>query len=215
MFGKLLEPEITSLIRERDFAGIRQIFCDWPAAELAEFMSDLPEEDQVVLFRILPHNLAGPTFEYLSRHDQKRLLEAMGREDIVKVINEMSPDDRTALLEELPASAVKELLRLLTPKQLQIAQQLLNYPERSVGRLMTPDFIAIRDEWTVQQVLDYIREHGQDSETLNVLYVVDDKGHLIDDVRIREFLLRPTSTRVREIRNDEFIALKVTDAQAD
>ena len=78
MFGKLLEPEITSLIRERDFAGIRQIFCDWPAADLAELIADLPEEDQVVLFRILPHNLAGPTFEYLSRHDQKRLLEAMG-----------------------------------------------------------------------------------------------------------------------------------------
>ena len=213
MFGKLLEPEITSLIRERDFAGIRQIFCDWPAADLAELIADLPEEDQVVLFRILPHNLAGPTFEYLSRHDQKRLLEAMGREDIVKVINEMSPDDRTALLEELPASAVKELLRLLTPKQLQIAQQLLNYPERSVGRLMTPDFIAIRDEWTVQQVLDYVREHGRDSETINVLYVVDDQGQLIDDVRIREFLLRPLQTHVADIRDSNFVVLRATDLQ--
>ena len=213
MFGKLLEPEISSLIHERDFAGLRKIFCDWPAADLAELISDLPEEDQVVLFRMLPRNLAGPTFEYLSRHDQKRLLEAMGREDIVKVINEMSPDDRTALLEELPASAVKELLRLLTPKQLQIAQQLLNYPERSVGRLMTPDFIAIRDDWTVQQVLDHVRQHGQDSETINVLYVVDDEGKLIDDVRIREFLLRPLQIRVADIRDRNFVSLRATDLQ--
>ena len=213
MFGKLLEPEIRSLIHERDFAGLRRIFCDWPAADLAELISDLPEEDQVVLFRMLPHNLAGSTFEYLSRHDQKCLLQAMGREDIVKVINQMSPDDRTALLEELPASAVKELLRLLTPEQLRIAQQLLNYPERSVGRLMTPDFIAIRDAWSVQQVLDHVREYGRDSETINVLYVVDEEGKLIDDVRIREFLLRPLQTRVADIRDRNFVSLHATDLQ--
>ncbi len=213
MFGKLLEPEIRSLIHERDFAGLRQIFCEWPPADLAELISDLPEEDQVVLFRMLPHNLAGPTFEYLSRHDQKRLLQAMGREDIVRVINEMSPDDRTALLEELPASAVKELLRLLSPRELRIAQQLLNYPERSVGRLMTPDFIAVRDEWTVQQVLDHVREHGRDSETINVIYVVDDQEKLIDDVRIREFLLRPLQARVADIRDRNFVALRANDLQ--
>jgi magnesium transporter len=180
---------------------------------LAELISDLPEEDQVVLFRMLPHNLAGPTFEYLSRHDQKRLLQAMGREDVVRVVNEMSPDDRTALLEELPASAVKELLRLLSPRELRIAQQLLNYPERSVGRLMTPDFIAVRDDWTVQQVLDHVREHGRDSETINVIYVVDEEGKLIDDVRIREFLLRPLQARVADIRDRNFVALRAADLQ--
>ena len=100
MFGKLLEPEIRSLIHGRDFAGLRRIFCDWPAADLAELISDLPEEDQVVLFRMLPHNLAGSTFEYLSRHDQKCLLQAMGREDIVKIINQMSPDDPKGFREQ-------------------------------------------------------------------------------------------------------------------
>src|SRR2546426_3577629 len=94
----------------------------------------------------------------------------------------------------------------ISPKQLQIAQQLLNYPERSVGRLMTPDFIAIRDDWTVQQVLDHVRQHGQDSETINVLYVVDDEGKLIDDVRIREFLLRPLQIRVADIRDRNFVS---------
>jgi magnesium transporter len=213
MFGKLLEPEIHSLIRERNFAGLREIFCDWPPADLAELISDLPEEDQVVVFRVIPQNLASRTFEYLTRPDQERLLQAMGREDVARVINDMSPDDRTALLEELPASAVKELLRLLSPKELRVAQQLLNYPERSVGRLMTPDFIAIADDWTVKQVLDYVRAHGRDSETINVLYVVDDQGKLIDDIRIREFLLRPLETKVQDIRDRNFVTLRATDLE--
>jgi len=213
MFGKLLEPEIRELIRARDFSALRQIFCEWPPADIAELIVDLPEEEQVVVFRMLPNSLAGPTFEYLSIHDQKRLLHAMGREDVGRLVNQMAPDDRTALLEELPAAAVKELLRLLSPQELKVAQQLLNYPERSVGRLMTPDFIAIRENWTVQEVLDHVRKHGRDSETINVLYVVDDHGKLIDDVRIREFLLRPLDAKVADIRDQSFIALRAPDLQ--
>src|SRR5207247_11470846 len=94
-----------------------------------------------------------------------------------------------------------QFIRLLTPEERHAAQSLLGYPEGSVGRLMTPDFIAVHEGWTVQQVLDYVREHGQDSETLNVLYVVDERGKLIDDLRIREFLLRPLTAKVSEIRD--------------
>ena len=80
---------------------------------------------------------------------------------------------------------------------------------------MTPDFVAVRDEWTVKEVLDHIRTHGRDSETLNVIYVVDERGKLIDDVRIREFLLRPVECKVSEIRDQNFVALKVTDLESD
>ena len=113
----------------------------------------------------------------------------------------MAPDDRTALLEELPSAAARQLIRLLTPEERRVATALLGYPEDSVGRLMTPDFIAVHEDWTVQQVLDYVREHGSDSETLNFVYVVDDRGKLIDDVRMREFLLRPLTAKVSEIRD--------------
>ena len=112
----------------------------------------------------------------------------------------MSPDDRTALLEELPSSAARQLIRLLTPEERRVATTLLGYPEDSVGRLMTPDFIAVNEDWTVQQVLDYVREYGSDRETLNFVYVVDERNKLIDDVRMREFLLRPLTTKVSEIR---------------
>src|SRR5258708_9486893 len=211
MFAQLLGPEIQSLIEQKDFAALKEIFREWPPADMADLIADLPVEDQVILFRILPHDLAGDTFEYLSRDAQKCLLKAMGKEEVVKVINEMSPDDRTALLEELPGSAVKELLRLPSPQELQFAQTLLGYPEKSVGRLMTPDFIAVKEDWTVKDVLNHVREHGRDRETLNVIYVVDDHGKLIDDVRIREFLLRPLETKVGDIRDRNFVAVKGTD----
>jgi magnesium transporter len=215
VFGQLLGPEIQTLIHERNFSALKEIFCDWPPADVAELIAELPDEDQVILFRILPRQLAGHAFEYLSRDDQKRLLQAMGKEEVVKIINEMSPDDRTALLEELPGSAVTQLLQLLTPEERAKAKDLLGYPERSVGRLMTPDFIAIKEDWTVQQVLDHVRQFGKDSETINILYVVDDRWRLIDDVRIREFLLRPLSAKVSEIRSQNFVALKATDLEAD
>ena len=164
------------------------------APDIAEILADLSAADKALLLRILPHHLAADVFEYLALETQEELVQALSQDELVNILNEMAADDRTALLEELPAPVVTRLLKLLAPKERTIAQTLLNYPENSVGRLMTPDFIAIRDEWTAQQVLDHIREHGQDSETLNVLFVVDDKGHLIDDVRIREFLLQPTDT---------------------
>ena len=215
MFGTLLGPEIQELIKERNFAALKQIFSDWPPADMVELIRDLNIEDRVVLFRILPHHLASTTFEYLGARDQRELLQAMGKEEVARVINQMSPDDRTALLEELPGGAVKELLRLLSPQELAVAKTLLGYPENSVGRLMTPDFLSVKDDWTVQQVLDYIREHGKDSETINVIYVIDDRGKLIDDVRIREFLLCSPSARVSDIRTHKFIFLRVMDSAED
>ncbi|MEA3187026.1 MAG: magnesium transporter [Chthoniobacter sp.] len=213
MFGNLLEPEIKELIESKNFVALRDVFFDWPPADLAELIADLPENEQVIVFRLLPHQTATDAFEYLELDAQKNLLRAMGHEETAKIINEMSPDDRTALLEELPGNVVTQLLRALSPEERAVAQSLLNYPEGSVGRLMTPDFVAVHDDWTVQEVLAHIRENGSDSETLNVIYVVDQRGLLIDDVRIREFLLVPLTTTVREIRDEQFVALKVTELE--
>jgi magnesium transporter len=213
--GKLLTPEIQSLIAARNFGGLRQLFMDWPPADVAEVIVDLPADDRVIIFRVLPAALAADVFEYLDVDTQQELLHAMAHEQVVAILNEMSPDDRTALLEELPSEVARQLIRLLTPEERRVAQSLLGYPEGSVGRLMTPDFIAVHEDWTVQQVLDFVREYGRDSETLNVLYVVDERNHLIDDVRIREFLLRPINTKVSEIRDRNFVSLKVSDTQED
>src|SRR5881296_4771637 len=204
MVGKILEPEIRSMIEARNFAALREVFREWPPADVAEVILDLPEDEQVIIFRVLPHALAADVFEYLDFDAQQKLLRAMAHEQVAAILNEMSPDDRTALLEEMPSAAARQLIQLLTPEERRIAQSLLGYPEDSVGRLMTPDFIAVKEDWTVQQVLDYIREHGRDSETLNVIYVVDDRGKLIDDVRMREFLLRPLGSAVRDMMEKVF-----------
>src|SRR6058998_1669171 len=215
MVGKILEPEIRSMIEARNFAALRELFREWPPADVAEVILDLPEDEQVIIFRVLPAALAADVFEYLDVDAQQELLRAMAHEQVAAILNEMSPDDRTALLEELPSAAARQLIRLLTPEERRIAQSLLGYPEGSVGRLMTPDFIAVKEDWTVQQVLDYIREHGQDSETLNVIYVVDDRGKLIDDIRMREFLLKPLTSPVCELMQKTFVALRVNDSQED
>jgi magnesium transporter len=215
MVGKILLPEIRGLIDARDFGALREIFREWPPADVAEVILDLAEDEQVIIFRLLPNALAADVFEYLDVEAQQQLLRAMAHEQVVAILNEMSPDDRTALLEEMPSAAARQLIKLLTPDERRIAQALLGYPEDSVGRLMTPDFVAVHDDWTVKEVLDHVREFGRDSETLNVIYVVDERGKLIDDLRMREFLLRPFEAKVSDFRDRAFIALKVNDTQEE
>ena len=215
MVGRILQPEIKSLIDARNFGALRELFSDWPPADVAEVILDMEEHDQVIIFRVLPHELAADVFEYLDVEAQQQLLRGMAQEQVVSILNEMSPDDRTALLEELPSAAARQLIRLLTPEERSVAQSLLGYPEGSVGRRMTPDFIAVHADWSIKEVLDYVRENGQDSETLNVIYVVDDRGKLVDDLRIREILLQPLESKVSEIADGNFVALTVNEPEAD
>lgn len=213
MLGNLFGPEIHELIETRNFAGIRQLLEGMPSADQAEIISELAEENQAIVFRLLPPQDASDVLEYLPAEEQERILRNLGNEEAARILNDMSPDDRTALLEELPAPVVTQLLTLLSPKEQQIARTLLGYPEGSVGRLMTTEFLAVRPEWTVGECLDHIRAHGSDSETLNVIYVCDASGLLIDDVHIREFLLRPLQARVSDIHDNRFIALRVSDSE--
>jgi len=206
--------ELAALLRARDYARLRDLLRNRHASDVASLLTALSLEDQVVVFRVLPRKDAAAVFEYLSQEDKESLLKAMAQEDVATLLNNMAPDDRTLFLEELPAEVTRQLLALLTPKERSVALTLLGYPEASVGRLMTPDFVAVREEWTVREVLDYVRTHGQDSETLNVIYVVDSQGLLIDDIRIREFLLAPLEGRVSDLMDRRFVALKATDDQA-
>jgi magnesium transporter len=205
--------DLVSLIRSGGFAKLREELVRWRPPELAAALAGLRADDQVIAFRILPRRLAAAVFEYMPSSAQQALVKAMGQEEIAALLNQMSPDDRTWFLSELPANVTKQLLTLLTPGERAEAVTLLGYAPGTVGRLMTPHYIAVKEDWTVQQVLDYVREHGQDSETLNVIYVVDDAGVLIDDIRIREFLVVPTTKRVSELMDRRYVTLKATDTQ--
>jgi magnesium transporter len=215
MTGHLIEPEIRALIDARDFTALHEVFSQFSPPDIAECIVDFPPEEQAILFRMLPQSKATAVLEYLDHAAQVTVLKAMGSEAAARVLNDMSDDDRTRFLEELPPAAVTQTLALLTPQERRYAQTLLNYPEGSVGRLMTHHFVAVRDDWTVLRVLDHVRKHGQDSETLNVIYVLDDTGKLIDDVRIRELLLQPFETKISEIRDDRYVALHAKDSGVD
>jgi magnesium transporter len=211
VIGNLLGPELVELIEKRDFAGLREILCNFPAPDLAEIFTDLKAGDEAVLLRILPRQLAAEVFEYLSIQDQEQLVQALGNEQVAQIINDLSPDDRTALLEETPAAVTQKLLNLLTPKERKIAADLLGYPKDSIGRRMTPEYVAIQHNWTVNDVLAHLRKVGRDRESFNQLYVVDDRGHLVDSVRLRNLVVVDLSTPASEVFDHSSPALHATD----
>jgi magnesium transporter len=205
--------DVASLIRTGDLTGLRDELVRWRPPELGEMLVNLRPDDQVIAFRVLPRLLAAAVFEYMPPTHQRALVKAMGQEDVADLLNHMSPDDRTLLFSELPANVTKQLLALLTDEERTEAVTLLGYAPGTVGRLMTPHYIAVREDWTIQQVLDYIREHGPHSETLNVIYVVDDAGVLIDDIRTREILVVPLASHVSDLMDRRYVSLKATDTQ--
>jgi magnesium transporter len=215
MIGKSIQIELEALILARDFTTLREVLDDLLPPELAEVIAEIPREDRAVVYRLLPKQVATETFEYLDFDTQEELLHDLAREEVVGILNGMHPDDRTALLEELPGTVARQLVSSLSPEERRVAQALLGYPENSIGRLMTPDYLAVRGEWTVAEVLDSIRTHGKDSETLNVIYVVDEKGKLVDDLRIREILLAPLDARIDQISDGRFVTLRGMDDQEE
>ena len=213
MIGSLLQPELVELIRQRNFNQLREILCGFPAPDIAEIFTDLSADDEAVLMRILPHDLATEVFEYLSVEDQEKLVQALGNEQVARILNEMPPDDRTALLEELPSAATQKLLNLLSPNERKIAADLLGYPKDSIGRRMTPEYIAIQQSWTVAEVFAHLRKVGRERESLNQLYVVDEKGRLVDSVRLRNLVVAEINTPVGELLDHQVFALRATDDQ--
>ena len=205
--------DLETLIEARDFVSLREQIRNWPAGDLADLMEPLSAEKEAVVFRLLPRDEAAQVFSYLPIERQQELLKAMAHEEVVNILNDMSDDDRTELLEELPAQVTQKLLNALSPEERRRASQLLGYAENSVGRLMTPHFVRVRPHWTVAQALDHIRRYGTDSETMSLVYVIDEKGKLIDDLRIRQILLASPETLISDLMDKRFVALKATDDQ--
>jgi len=207
------QEELERALDERRFGDLRAMISDSESADVAESIGALDPEKRTVVYRVLKRDLATEVFEHLDPEAQEELIKGLGREHVASILNDMSPDDRTSLLEELPVAATKQVLAMLTPDERRVANQLLGYPEDSIGRMMTPDFIGLRSGWTVREALEHIRLNGEDSETLNVLPVVDDRGVLIDDLRVRQLLLADPESRVETLLDGSFIALKATDDQ--
>jgi magnesium transporter len=210
MLGNLLKPEFDALIAAKSWNELRDAFTDMDPADVAEVIEDLPAEESGIIFRLLPRDTAALVFEYLPPHQQSEIVEVLGTEQLKNLLDEMAPDDRTRLLEELPAEVTKRMLTTLSADQIRVARQLLGYPEKSAGRYMTPEYLTIPGNTTAGEALDYVRKHGQGRETLHVLYIVDEKGRLLDDVRLASLVLSDPSVQVTNIHDRQLVSIPAT-----
>lgn len=208
--------EFQELIDTRQWKILRQEIEMLDPAEIAELIEEFRREgDDIILFRLLPRETARETFFRLEYDKQQELVEGLAdrKHLLAELLNDLAPDDRTALFEELPGPVTQRLIQLLSPEERKISIQLLGYPEESIGRLMTPDYVAVKPEMTIEQALDHIRQFGKDSETMNVIYVVDKKWKLVDEMRLREILLAKADQTIQDLMDNRFVALNVLDDQ--
>jgi magnesium transporter len=207
MLKELLKPEIEDLLQSKEWGTLREALNLWPAPELSDLLLSLPKSDRVLFYRSLPRGQAAQVFTHLETSDQDELLRDLSDEETRHLLENLSPDDRTHLLEELPGQVTQRMLNLLSPDDLREARWLLGYPENSVGRLMTPDYLAVRQDWTIEQALRHIRRAGKRSETVNRIYVVDPDWRLVDDIELRRFILAEPDVRVADIMDNSYASV--------
>jgi magnesium transporter len=211
MVDEALVEEIRRLLDDKRWADARQRVATWAPAEIADLLEALDKSRRVLLFRALGRDRSAEVFSYVEGERQDELLATLTDQETRDLLAGLTPDDRTSLLEELPGEVTRRLLRLLSPEDLSEARRLLGYPEESVGRLMTPDYVSVRPQWTVRQALAHVRERGRDSETVNLLYVTDEAGVLIDDIRLRRIILADPDATVADLMDRHFVSLSAFD----
>ncbi len=210
MLGHLLKPEYEELIRKKDWESLRLAFEEVDPADIAEILEDLPAEDSGVIFRILPRDVASVAFEYLPLDQQTEIVQTLGSDQLKNVLNEMAPDDRTRLFEELPAEVTKRALEQLSTDELRVARTLLGYPEDTAGRYMTPEYMALRPSMTAHEAIEAIRKNGRGRETLNILYIIDERGELRADLRLAELVMAAPDAKVGELPTRQLVAIPAT-----
>ncbi|MFI5453670.1 magnesium transporter [Pedobacter sp. UC225_61] len=211
---ELLVDEILQLLENDSDRQLKTYLNELNISDVEHLIDELPQH-AVKFIETLSIKRAVNVFRILDFPTQERIIKKLQNNKLTEIIRQLPPDDRTALLGELKGDAVKKLLSLLPDNDRKEALNLLGYKEDSVGRLMTPDFIAVKIEWTVNRVLSHIRRYGKNSETIDVVYVIDKDGVLLDDIRIREILLADPEVKIGELTDNRLIALKVNDQQEE
>lgn len=207
-----LQAELEHVLEQGDPVETRLFLDQQNISDVAELIYSLPEHDATIVSHMSIHRASG-VFKILETQTQQDIIQKLPPSKTAELLNELPPDDRTALLEDLPSGVVRELIKLLNPDERKITLSLLGYPDNSVGRLMTPDYVYVYEKNTVREVLDIIRRVGKNSETIDVIYVINEKGELLDDIRIREFILAQPDKKVSELMDDRVIALNAYDDQ--
>lgn len=205
--------ELDHYIKQRNFSQLSASLKTYEPAEVGALLAKLDDQDALTVFKNLPDDRAAAVFKYLSHQRQLAVVDDLSvtEQRLASLLNALSPDDRTAFFSALPEALVESYLAILDPKERKNAIHLLSYPADTVGRLVTTDYLALRSDWTVEQALRHIRRFGKDSETINVIYIVDRDWRLLDDLRLREVLLASPEASIASLMDNHFIALSATE----
>src|SRR5665213_2314438 len=207
-----IQDQYEDILHSGNDASLREFLNEQNISDVAELLEENEQREMDIFLHLSMHR-AVSLFKILEHSNQKRIIKNLPPAKSAELLNEMQPDDRTDFLEDVPNEVVRELVKTLNPEERKITLSLLGYPENSVGRLMTPDYIYVHEYNTVAEVLDIIRHVGKDTETIDVIYVINDQGELLDDIRIREFILASPDKKVSEMMDGRFIELNVNDDQ--
>ncbi len=207
-----LQQKFEEVIASEDKLAIQEFLNNQNISDVANLIYDNPDYESQIISHLSIHRAAG-VFKILDPGEQKRIIKNLPAFTSAELLNELPADDRVAFLEALPNSTVRDLIKTLDPDERKITLELLGYPENSVGRLMNPDYVYVYEYNTVKEVIETIRRFGSNSETIDVIYVINYKGELLDDIRIRDIILAAPEVKVSELMDDRFIALKATDDQ--
>ncbi|NII83673.1 magnesium transporter [Pedobacter riviphilus] len=211
---EMVVEEIQELLEKENDKALKQYLDQLNISDVEELIDELPQY-AAKFIETLSLNRAVNVFRILDFPTQERIIKKLSGNKLNQIIKDLPPDDRTALFSELKGDVVKKMITLLPPEERKESLALLGYKEDSIGRLMTPDYIAVKPEWSISRVLAHIRRYGKNSETIDVVYVIDKEGVLLDDIRIREVLLADPEAIIGELTDKRFIALKANDPQED
>jgi magnesium transporter len=207
-----IQSQFEEVIASEDKLQIKEFLNHQNISDVANLIYDNEEYETQIISHLSMHRAAS-VFKILELPTQKRIIKNLPAFTTAELLNELPADDRTSFLSELPSNAVRELVKTLNPEERKITLSLLGYPEGSVGRLMTPDYVYVYEHDTVEEVLNTIRRYAKGSETIDVIYVINDKGILLDDIRIKDFILASPDKKVNELMDGRFIALHAQDDQ--
>ena len=213
MLVQLIKPEFQELIESKNWVALKDVLADVPPADIAELLVELEGDIAVVVFRLLKKAIAADVFAEMPSGKGVELIELFTKQQLTDVMGNLEPDEQVALLEELPGHLTQMVMNTMGSEDQKQVKKLLGYPEESVGRLMTPRYVRVKSEWTVARSMEHIRKYANTAETLNVIYVVDDKERLIDDLMITQFIVSEFDTTISELMDESFNALHVLDDQ--
>lgn len=215
MLVQLIKPEFQELIESKDWVGLKEVLTDVPPADIAELLVELEGKIAVVVFRLLKKPIAADVFAELPSAKGVELLELFNRQQLSDVMSNLEPDEQVALMEELPGHLTQSVINSMKPEDQKQVKKLLGFPEESVGRLMTPRYVRVKSDWTIDRSMQHIRKYAEIAETLNVIYVVDDKQRLIDDLRITEIIIADPKATIQTIMDSSFNTLSVFEDQEE